>query len=290
MNLRRKLKKLKLNQKGQGLTELILLMIIVVGIIIGSVYQFNDAFKNFADNYFGNYIACLLESGELPALKSEEGSSGVCNSNYEDFSFQSGRPLAAGSATTTGGGGPTSSARSRRRGDAISPAENAQASGNSFAVGGSTPAAESAPTNLTPLRGRAPIIRQRPTTFEARSKSYTGDTSSTTANMNLQQEGAGGSSRSFEDYDQYYDGDPDQQKRERQPTAVKSSTKQQDENGKKKVALMKVNPNLKKAIDEDKGDEFTFGKFIRLLIIIAIILAILLFFGSQIMQISKSME
>ncbi len=75
------------NSNGQAVTEYLLLMVISLTIIFGVLYKLNDAFRTFSANYFGNYIGCLLEAGELP------GVNGLCESNYKPFSFANGRPL-----------------------------------------------------------------------------------------------------------------------------------------------------------------------------------------------------
>ena len=58
----------RVREKGQAVIEYLLILILVVSIILGILYQFNDAFKKFINGYFGDYIACLLETGELPSL------------------------------------------------------------------------------------------------------------------------------------------------------------------------------------------------------------------------------
>ncbi len=93
-------------QSGQAVTEYVLILIVVVAIILGGLYQVNSAFKVWAQGYFGDYLSCLLETGELPALGgSVSAAAGVCNEMYEPFSLDKGRPLLASS----GGGSGTSS-------------------------------------------------------------------------------------------------------------------------------------------------------------------------------------
>lgn len=76
------------NQKGQAVVEYILVLVISVSIILGAFYQLNDAFRKFTANYFGNYVTCLLEAGELPG-----GAGGICEGSYQKFSLAEGRPL-----------------------------------------------------------------------------------------------------------------------------------------------------------------------------------------------------
>ena len=59
----------KLNKEsGQGVLEYILVLVIVLVVILGLVYQFNVKFKNYAEQFFDGYIACLLETGDLPGV------------------------------------------------------------------------------------------------------------------------------------------------------------------------------------------------------------------------------
>ena len=81
------------SDSGQAVVEYILILVVTVGITLGLILQFNKAFKVFADNYFGNYLSCLLETGELPSLGVDESESpGFCNDEFQEFSFLAGRP------------------------------------------------------------------------------------------------------------------------------------------------------------------------------------------------------
>lgn len=96
-------------EAGQAVVEYILVLVIIVSIILGILFQFNDAFKNFLQSYFGDYLACLLETGELPALGGGTGpTTGECTANFAGFSVASGKPLkpmppAGGGAGGAGG-------------------------------------------------------------------------------------------------------------------------------------------------------------------------------------------
>ena len=106
------------NQKGQGTTEYILILVVVVAIALGMIYQFNDAFRNWMDGYFGEYLACLIETGELPAIGGTGGAPGSCEAQFEPFSLAAGRP-ALGDGVGEGEGSSSedsvSQARNRRR-------------------------------------------------------------------------------------------------------------------------------------------------------------------------------
>ena len=81
------------SESGQTIVEYILILVVTVGIILGVVLQFNKAFETFANNYFGNYLSCLLETGELPSLGLNGSDNvGICNQEFQPFSFSAGRP------------------------------------------------------------------------------------------------------------------------------------------------------------------------------------------------------
>lgn len=84
------------NQSGQGIVEYILVLVVTVSLVLGGLYTLNTAFKSWAENYFGNYIACLLESGELPNIQGGGGDGGICNEIFKPFSLAEGRPLNPG--------------------------------------------------------------------------------------------------------------------------------------------------------------------------------------------------
>ena len=120
--------KTKACEQGQAVIEYILILIMVVSIILGVLYQFNDVFKNFIHSYFGDYIACLLETGELPTLGGDGGpNQGVCNAQFKNFNVSSGRSIldpntnrnapegsgrSSGDGNQSGGGGDSSSNQS----------------------------------------------------------------------------------------------------------------------------------------------------------------------------------
>lgn len=94
---------LSLNKKGQAVLEYILLLIIALSIILGALYQLNDAFRKFTSSLFGDYLACLLESGELP------GQSGLCQASFKPFKLTDGNTLVpSGSSSGSSSSGPSS--------------------------------------------------------------------------------------------------------------------------------------------------------------------------------------
>lgn len=62
---------LRLNQKGQGMIEYLLLLFITVTMILLAMANLFKPMQGFLQNFMGTYVACLLTSGELPAIRVE---------------------------------------------------------------------------------------------------------------------------------------------------------------------------------------------------------------------------
>lgn len=92
------------NSSGQAALEYILVTGLTSVIILGMIYQLNSSFQIWAKSYFGDYLSCLIETGELPSLgtESSEKSKEGCSSEYEAFSLTKGRPLIEGVGIKSG--------------------------------------------------------------------------------------------------------------------------------------------------------------------------------------------
>lgn len=109
-------KTIKKYEGGQATIEYILVLVVAVALIGGVVWQLHDAFQQWGRNYFGNYIACLLETGELPSLgHNNNNKASVCEQEFEDFSLAQGRPLIANTRESTQRGPSSSSGASTGR-------------------------------------------------------------------------------------------------------------------------------------------------------------------------------
>lgn len=105
------------SQRGQAIVEYILILVVVVGIVLGLMHQFSDAFRQYVQGYFGDYLACLLETGEMPSLGGDGITIGICNSQFEAFSLSNGRPMKL-SVSEGGGNDAAARAADARRRDA----------------------------------------------------------------------------------------------------------------------------------------------------------------------------
>ena len=89
------------------MVEYILVLIVATILILTFIWLFSTSFQAWANNYFGDYLTCLLETGELPSLGGTPGDSGLCNQYFEPFSIKAGRELKPVTANSTGNSQPT---------------------------------------------------------------------------------------------------------------------------------------------------------------------------------------
>ena len=266
------------NQRGQGTTEYLLVLVLSVAIILGAIVQLNTAFRAWADNYFGDYLTCLLETGELPSLGG--GTSGACDGSFKPFSIADGRPALGGAIGEGGGGGGS-------KDDAASNEGNKPTSPSAAADGG---AAASGSISLSRNGGR------RGTRFKVRNSS------------DIDSDSKGKSDQSgqvaFNTYDQnnrvvripIRETEAMRRRRyaedQKDPERTKAKTDKALEGDERSGAPTLIRRQIRKptAEVEDTGFEWSFGNLLRILIIAAILIALLLFLGGQAMQVTKSLD
>jgi hypothetical protein len=86
------------SRSGQAVVEYLLLMVIIVAICIGIGKGFG-VLNTFLNKYIGEYVVCLMEYGELPSLGSKapeltrhlSGTGRKCDDKFSAFTFESGR-------------------------------------------------------------------------------------------------------------------------------------------------------------------------------------------------------
>lgn len=266
-------------QSGQGLVEYVLILVVTIGLVLGLMHKLNTAFKKWAENYFGNYIACLLETGELPSVGGGAGAnSDSCESQFEPFSLANGRPgkvvegtgdggSSSGSASGATGGG----AQEYQRHGAGGAAGNYQQIKGFSGRGGS----RSGMTTRNALKG-----------FEE--KKNTGDMSTQKYGTNY-----GALNRKLKTgvkhrLDNGFAFKQEQEEKQTRKTA--SVGKKKDSNNGRKARLALNNKVFKKSNLDDGSDSISFGDYIKYLILAAILIALLMFLGGQAVQINKSME
>jgi type IV secretory pathway TrbL component len=277
----KRLQKKLIEESGQAVIEYILVLAVVVGVVLGGLYQFNDAFKKWADSYFGDYLACLLEAGELPALGG--GGGGECTQLYKEFSLADGRPHVG--EGIGGGGGGSAEGGENQTGEF---GNGGDGSAGVYRGGGGSVVVQSVPS--ADLGGRS----QR---FRARSSAGAGAGEEDASSSNT-------GSAAITDLGSYQSGKAvriplrevgsirggvraEEEKEEKTKTKVASSSVETE--SRKGPERIKVERRTASTAAAPEIEEFTFGKLLRYLIIAAIIIAIILFIGGQAIQVSKSM-
>tara|TARA_B100000609_G_scaffold199568_1_gene204253 strand:+ start:17933 stop:18859 length:927 start_codon:yes stop_codon:yes gene_type:complete len=267
------------NQRGQGVTEYILVLVIIVAMVFGGIYQLNTAFQKWANNYFGEYLACILETGELPSIGGAPGDSGICNQLFEPFDFANGRRL-----KEDGGGGSGSdnglSDRSRRGSGKGGGGTRESAAGSR----GSLVSRSFRNSNGSGSRTFASSSQQ-----EKQKKKYTGE-SGTTSYGGSRSSSSGGMDGRPRYLDVPKSAIVDTSEKEGSTSSSKNAVKKDSKSERTPRTFKVIRKEIKKQDNNEADEPMTFGSFLRFLIIAAIIIALVLFLGGQALQISKNSE
>lgn len=307
------------NRNGQAAVEYILLLVIIVSLVIGATKGFT-AMNNFMNNYIGEYVVCLMEYGELPSLGTTDenlkkhlgsggGSGRKCDQKFSGFTFESGRsPLGSG-----GGSGSANSGKNNNSGSKNS-SGNASKDGSSKDGGNSS--ADSANSSDGSSRDRGSGGKASPyakgKVIRASTNNYgTGDAGDDDQKIKIIDENEAGrgrkkdssyysrSSRIGNGNDRYraITGRMAQEIEKRQPKKaepVRRSVRALagDDGNRFKPYKKTLQPReiAAKEIKEDDNSGFSFGYIIRWLLIAGMILAIIVFFGSQVMNYNNSKD
>lgn len=270
------------SQSGQAVTEYILVLVVVVGIIMGILYQFNDAFKKYVQSYFGEYVACLLETGELPGLGGEDGANAqICNASFEPFSLQNGRPLIS-SDSSGGSSGENrdrdNSASSRgRSGDpaSLSRSRNSRLRSKSVNPTLSTRNADSTQANESASK-KGSLTKRTVRRYDI------GPSMNSRTNRKISQ-GQIPVSQRFKMLNA---------KKETRSFAANISNKGAKGGSELRAKKILFDPSkFRKVASETSTDiEISFGDYLRYIIILALIVMIVVFFGGQLFQLKKGWE
>lgn len=265
------------SQSGQATTEYILLLIITVALILALMTQFFKPLQSFISSYLGDYTACLLQTGELPSLGDDDSKSALsdqgCNTQFAPASLENGRPP-KGSANTNA-----------NNSDAKKKSSSEGSSGNGS---GGTSASTGGGHYYGPGRVRG---------------NRSGDSSGASkkvVEIALDNGGAGGFFHSNVAGSAAYrqqrsmsiplSGLTEAEKKKlakKPPPSTRIIASDGVGNPPKKLTVKKPE---KKAEAPPEDEPFTIGNFMRMLFIIAIILAIVIFVGGQVLQMSKSYD
>lgn len=265
------------SQHGQALVEYVLMLIITVSLVLAMMNQIFKPFGTFIENYMGKYVGCLLEYGELPSLGSQDESEvnddSECDKQFEVASASAGRPPRE---SPEGGGSNTN------------PAERSNGNNSSGAGGGSSGSSRRVAGSRISRSG----ISTGAESGAARPAGKTVEIALGT--------GSGGAFFGSSSSDSVTVRSSDN----RRITAITGLTEEEKKklerqaDGRdgvivtgegvaqkpKKMAVKKPEPQAEFRVDEP----FTIGNFMRFIFIAAIIIALVVFVGGQVLQMSKS--
>ena len=304
-------KRPKNNQAGQAAIDYILVLVVTI-ILLLMLRGFYKPFRQWLDNYFTNYLACLIETGELPFSQDGEcetesgnpdelktamqkaqksvtevaeanrprpvenrtsGSSGSNNSqngrnNSRSSSSNSGSQSAratndAANERDQNSGGQSQSGRSRRVSRA-SRVSNAYSSGDLF--------------------GRKNGFGEdKKIASTKETKDNAGDFGADLSSRNLN-----GRKRKIEMNRSFFAQEEQQEQKDKAPARMQKKSANGD--SEQRPTRMKASTPKPKVQDEGKEQQWSLGELLRIMIILAIIIAIFFLVGGQALQLSKSWE
>ncbi len=306
------------NQQGQAVIEYVLLLVVTVSLVLGFRGVFSSM-NNFMSDFMGEYVVCLMEYGELPALGVQEadlkqhkdgGAGRKCEFRKYSAAFvaSSGSGGSGGSGGTSGpgngktGGGGKSGSNPTKGSDGSNKSANSDASksGNESSSGSDLASKRSA--------GRASPY----TTGQiSNSGSYSAaDAPGSAADKKIKiledETGKGrnaaatDSSRSNQRRVGYQNGkykaitggmaEQIEKNSKLRPRKPSSNLLASDEGGYRFVPHKKTftPPERKPDLVEPPDEGFQFGNFLKWLIIAGIVIAGFVLFGGQVLNYSNS--
>lgn len=268
------------NQNGQAFIEYMLFLVLSVTFVLGLSYQFYQPFQAFVQNGMGLYTQCLLETGEVPRLggpSAIQEDKATCGLNMGDGTkppAQGGTPYNPGSLGNNNSGNRNSSGNGNDRGSGGGSSIRGPTNMSSSSSGSRTgdAAGASGKTTQVPLPPG-----QSSETFRASGRSVWAPSSSSRS-----------SARVIEvSIDKMSEAD---KKALKSNANKKNNTVAADETQTRKPKTIKVSPPERKVANIGDEEGFSFGDYLRYLIIIIILLVLIIVIGGQAYRLGKSWE
>jgi hypothetical protein len=297
-----------LGQRGQAVVEYVLLLVVIVSMVMAAKGLFSGV-NAFIGNYVGKYFACLMDHGELPQLNvAEDKLKQHVVSSYKcsvKFSIANGATLTGGGGGSSGVGG-TTSVKTSSKSDSSSTSKNSNSSSSKNKRGGgvddSSSGGGSSGSGSAYAKGRI----QRSNSGGGTADGASDGSASKTKVIEEDQVGGsaygrrsndgGGTEYRYQKYKaitsgQMFDDIQKKSGREaRKPgaqTVSKLAVEEGFRPGPRKNAF--IPPERKPAVEtEDIDPNFGFGKMMKWLMIAGMVVAIIVFFGGQMMNYSNS--
>lgn len=290
MNKRIFLKHKTRDQSGQGALEYILVLVVTVGLIIGMLAQFNKSVEVWLNNYFGDYLACLLETGEVPSLGSTSDF-GVCAAFHPTFQGQVFSGASSDNNNGGGSGGGNNSDSSSNKSSSKNGSRNSSVSASRGGVNSSSSSTSSGKF------GKISKFKTAPGGGGSGSSSSKKGDKTNTGNTNVSTPGGLGESSTGPNVVRMKTNDLgasfsvkrdlEDEREEKVSVSISKDELKKSKRQERFPAAKALPKNLK---DTDPSLDVGYGDYLRYLLIFAIIIAILVFFGGQVLQMSKSMD
>lgn len=291
------------NQQGQAVVEYVLLLVIIVSLILGLRGVFGSM-NDYMSNVMGEYIACLMEYGELPSLgvqesdlKNHQGGGGK-RCSVPNFS-------ATAALASSGAGGANSQNGSTNGVDKNGPSDK-NASNNSNNESNKNESSSSSGSSANRGRRSSPYNNgqiSRSGGFSTADNPQSLNSKSKVKSLDETEEvgfGQGGRNYSSNPQRVIYRGryrvvtgamadeiEKNAGMTPRQPSSKLLGTAEEGY----RITASKRNinpPEYKEPVDTKKDEEFSFGNFLKWLIIAGIIIACFILFGGQVLNYSNS--
>lgn len=268
----------KSKESGQSLVEYTLLLLFAIGLILGLSAKYFKPMNTWANYYFGTYLQCLLDTGELPSLGGDNSETG-CNAEKLKALQVAGLSANGAAAGLTKGDPSKKSDADKNKSDG--PGGNSGSSGSGSSSGkrfGSLPG-----------RGNAGVDGAG-AEDEKKKKTALGSKSAAGSKF-LKVTPIATASSGNQKVSRLMLNDPisrkirDQDKKKDKVQKVGEAEENQG-GGIKKFKIKKRETSLKTAEADEKMD-FSVGNILRWAFIIMIILLIIIIVGGQLLQLSK---
>lgn len=306
------------NSSGQAVTEYVLILIFVITMLFAAK-GFFQGIDSFINRYMGEYIACLMEYGELPALgvqatdlknnKNGLGGGAGCNSKFDGFTLSAGRPPTGGvgqsSGRSNGSSQTSSSSTSTGRSSSSSNGQSSQSSnggrdsssGDAVAGGSRRGKAGSSNGNSSLQTNGGYHTADSPQALNS-AKVKTIDEDESNASRRRQDSGRRDLQTRF-----IYDKGKYRALTGRMAEEALNKSKSVSRKPSSKFLFLTedgfapgpvrktIKPYHKEApIREEKPDDFSFGGILRWLMIAGMVIAFFILFGGQILNYSNSQD
>ncbi len=255
---------------GQSTVEYTLILFACVMVGLMALWRFGAAFESWGHNYFGSYVECLIATGTLPQSGHNASASGsLCEDYHAPFSFSQGRPPKA-RASNRARSSNTSSTRTRSNRTNSRQAKSARSSDSNRRNA-------SADGRRSESRERVPIGA-----YAGQGESYQGPSNRGKAASSTGPAGASGRASSA--------GRVQIEQDQRQTRARAGRVQGFDSSGTGRKGTLIPVAKPPPARMPAQIPALSFMGLIRLLIMIAMLLALLLVLGAQALRLKKSLE